>query len=888
MFVLMEQRDTQFMGKDEKSGSCKDACNVEGKEMCCSVSDNDSCCVEHKKDISLRKDKDCNEADNDILGYRVVENHASDSCLTVRIAVKKGSSTIIPEDQKPFNDITHVDDKESDRLTKYGIIPGLWKPSKRRKRNLYAEKRKKSWRLECMVPGCCTRAYTSRFVKFPDELEWRIKWASKSKLNEKFPDVDPREVLPKRIGICMAHFRDDDFHVICRGDGKVCRLKKGVEPSIFPWVEVPSDVTSAMKLFENTKFSREMRLLNLMKNELHNMMNPPTRYCSIIPEHTFNLNENNTLKTDVHSIDYRNLPNGSKTVEASNYEQSYLSECNGVLSEASDIGQNNQKFWSSPRSKFRDPINYDESILREEIEDLEDNESTSYYFYSARKKRAREKIYSEPNIISERSNNILKDSSKIDENKKIPYELPNHRIKTDISESSNAREGCEIVHYPSDQGETEDMFVNLQEDKVRFPRKCKLNSGLCTPLEGHEIVHYPSDQGNTEDMLEDLQNKVRLPRKCKLNSGLCKPNSGLCTIPLEGREILHYPSDQKNTEDILEDLQDNKVRLPRKCKLNSGLCTPLQGHEIVHHPSDQGNTEDMLEDLQESKVRFPRKCKSNSGLCKSNSGLFTTPLEGREIFHYPSDQKNAEDLKESSVRFPRKSKLNSGLCTPFIAEKNNGRMSQNKKCTKKTKHYDKKKKRKKPVNLSCNEEYVYDVKIENCEVEMPEGDCNIKVSDGIFSENQEEMCEEFNHFLAPISNAFSNEHPCEDVPGSLNAQMIASCIEVALSPVIAKLELFQGKVESSIEQLEGRVNSRLENLEGRVSLCLEKLENLNSSDRAKASNISSGIWFNRCEHIAENSTLLTPSNGMATPGHYTDVSLKPFAISEKEYEMMEG
>nr|XP_053649969.1 LOW QUALITY PROTEIN: uncharacterized protein LOC128700688 [Cherax quadricarinatus] len=738
MFVLMEPRNTQFVDTDENSRSCNDVCSLDSKEICCNVYDNAHCSLQNEMEVIPREDGHC-KADSDILGYSVIEKHKSDSCLTVRIAVKKGNSSIKSEDQNAINEIAHEGDSQNDRMPRCMTTPGMWKPPRRRKKNLYSGKRKKSFRIECMVPGCFTRAYSSRFVKFPDDVEWRIKWARKSKLNEKFPDVDPREVLPGRIGLCMGHFREDDFHVICRGDGKVCQLKMGVEPSIFPWGELPSNVNSAMSLFENTKFSREMRLLNIMKNELHSMMNPPKRFCTVVPGNTLNLSENNTLKMEKSSIDHQDTSKTSKFTESSNCETKILNECEDTSTDPLDTCQSDE-FWSFPRTrKFRVPINYDESILSEEIDDLEGDESKSLICYSSKRNKSKVKLHSESKIVSESA------------------ELEGDKIS--------------LICYSS----------------KRNKNRVKLHSESVVINENKEIAK------DSTEIVENNGITYNLPRKCKMEAKAVSDSSNVREVD----EILQYSSDQ----------------------------------------------------------------------------------ESNKVF---------DNFLMKQVRFPRKSKLNSGLCS-IITEKNNSVTSKDKTFARHGKQYDKKTKRKNVTNLNCNEECVYDIKIENCEVEVPEVDFNNEDSNPSFSMNQEQICGEFSHFLSPISNStLSNEQPYQDVLGSLNAQIIASCIEAAMTPMMAKLELFQGKVESKIEQLEGRVNSRLENLEGRVNLCLEKLEHVSSSHHSKASTISSGIWLNKCDHVSENSSHITPSNGMTTPVHYTDISLKPFAISETEYEMMEG
>ncbi|XP_037799650.1 uncharacterized protein LOC119594666 [Penaeus monodon] len=157
------------------------------------------------------------------------------------------------------------------------MMPGTWRKSKRKKKNFFYEKRKQNRRKECMVPGCFLRACSNRFVEFPEDLERRKEWAVKTKLNEKFPDVDPLVPLPIRVGLCMGHFQEDDFNVIPRGEGKVCSLKDGVDPSIFPWVENAVSMKSGMDIFKGNKASREAKLLTRMKSELDNMLNPPSQ-----------------------------------------------------------------------------------------------------------------------------------------------------------------------------------------------------------------------------------------------------------------------------------------------------------------------------------------------------------------------------------------------------------------------------------------------------------------------------------------------------------------------------------------------------------------------------------------------------------------------------------
>lgn len=165
------------------------------------------------------------------------------------------------------------------------MMPGTWRKSKRKKKNFFYEKRKQNRRKECMVPGCFLRACSNRFVEFPEDLEKRKEWAEKTKLNEKFPDVDPLVPLPIRVGLCMGHFREDDFNVIPRGEGKVCSLKDGVDPSIFPWVENAASMKTGMDIFKGSKASREAKLLTRMKSELDNMLNPPSQSEFII--HTY-------------------------------------------------------------------------------------------------------------------------------------------------------------------------------------------------------------------------------------------------------------------------------------------------------------------------------------------------------------------------------------------------------------------------------------------------------------------------------------------------------------------------------------------------------------------------------------------------------------------------
>lgn len=173
------------------------------------------------------------------------------------------------------------------------MMPGTWRKSKRKKKNFFYEKRKQNRRKECMVPGCFLRACSNRFVDFPPALERRKEWAEKAKLNEKFPDVDPLLPFPIRVGLCMGHFREEDFNVIPRGEGKVCSLKEGVDPSIFPWVENTGSVKTGMDIFKGSKCSREAKLLSVMKSELDNMLNPPSQSEFII--HTYQPRRKNTV-----------------------------------------------------------------------------------------------------------------------------------------------------------------------------------------------------------------------------------------------------------------------------------------------------------------------------------------------------------------------------------------------------------------------------------------------------------------------------------------------------------------------------------------------------------------------------------------------------------------
>ncbi|XP_042231915.1 uncharacterized protein LOC121872891 [Homarus americanus] len=660
MFVLMEPRNTgpQFMGKEENSEKCDDRCDLERNDMYCSASDDAPCDVEQKVNEFDRKDDNHRIDNNGIIGYKVIEKHASDPCLTLRIAVQKGNSSVISEDKKPSVELTQEDNKQD--LSKCSITPGFWKPAKRKKKNLHAGNRKKSWRLECMVPGCSTRAYSSRFVDFPDDVEKRIEWARLTKVNEKFPEVSPSEALPARIGLCMGHFMEENFNVFTRGDGKLCKLKEGVDPSIFPWIK-SSNVTTGLDIFENLKYSREMRLLSLMKSELYHMINPPTRGYEEIMQDPYKTNEiyedqKDPLKTDTREESETKLPRICEQTDPSH------------------LGQNEEELYCLPRRcRTRVPINYsDQNILVEGIEALQD------------------------------PSEIIKDKN---------------------------------------------MIFN-------HPRRCRTNARY---ISEPDIIHL-------------------------------------------SREIPHYPVEIKETDEDIQNFPRNNGRLPRACKQKSVFGTSV-------------------------------KVKQKIG------------------------DRNARERSRAKCR------------------KENFRNRYKKKLT----------------VLNSSEDCLYDVKIENCEVELPEVDCSVEESNASVSTNQEQQIYgDFNHFLEPLSNpTVSNEQPCQDPHASLNAQMIASCVEAVMNPMMARLEIFQGNVETRIEQLEGKVNSRLENLEGRINLCLEKLECLSNNHHSKPS-IPSGMWTTRCDNMPENSTPVALSNGITTPVHHMEVNLKPFAISEREYEMMEG
>ncbi|XP_071516895.1 uncharacterized protein [Panulirus ornatus] len=415
--------------------------------------------------------------DTGIVNYKVIEKHVSDPCLTVRITMtKENSSLTFTEDQKIVTEVTHTDEKYDGQIAKCTVIPGFWRPTRRKKRNFLTRKHKKTRRQECMVPGCFTRAYSCRFVEFPDDVEKRTDWANRSKLNEKFPGVDPKEPLPSRIGLCMGHFRTEDFHIVPRGNGKVCTLKEGVNPSLFPWVKLPSNVSSGMDIFDNTKFSREMRLLTLMKNELYHMMNPPVKSFDTNPVESCKVNENHEVPLEVSKV-FCNLPRKARPPLYS--EHSSLSDRNETSQHISKTYETREAYNISRRNKTRVPFYSGENITSKSSENLHDlpefgdNHKNCRNFPRKSKPRLPgtsddESTFDTPLVLRPRSDRILKDRKHAKcknknnnrKNKKVAASISNEDCIYDIK-----IENCEEDEIPEVNFNIEDSGTSLPTDQ---------------------------------------------------------------------------------------------------------------------------------------------------------------------------------------------------------------------------------------------------------------------------------------------------------------------------------------------------------------------------------------------------------------------------------------
>lgn len=807
MLTSIEPEKTELKRSEATSKVWTNIHGHESNSPCQNMSDDVHHPLETKVLEVAKMDDMCRKEKIGVINYEIIEKLASDPCLTVRIAVKKEKPTVnLNERNKSPVDITENDrptvglfgkDKppmsiipavnipengnvvkedfsnESDEAANVKFVPGMWRPTKRRKKNLINGSRKKSWRLECMVPGCFTRAYSSKFVDFPNESERRQEWASQARLSEKFPSVNPNETLPKRIGLCVAHFREEDFNVITRGDGKICKLKDTATPSLFPWVDTPANVSTGMDIFNRTRFSRELRLLSLMKAELHHMMNPPHKVYegfeenSEVPQH---------LPTDPekHSVQ----------AEASHHPQAATrGSCphDDVLQHtAAATGVHCAGATKIPPHP---PDVKGNIVVTNELSQSVSNDTEHTSVRNLPPRRCKMRLPEPGPVIVPSKAEIFKSSNITTSDQGSP----------EISCSNHARRSSRI-RYPCNS--VTSMYRETPQPKFKSSTGSKKSSHSSFRLGTHNSTklgaHTPSRPVSHNSSRPVAQNSSRLS----------KPK-----MPLKSEHGRTNNSNGRTRYQQVEQRYQNKERFPRKCKFRM---------PYVFYQDIYGNSKSY-----------------SSSNCKSSS-------------------KN-RDEKDSESR--------------IIYHHENQTITQ-------------------PENNIFLEDQLYDIKIENCEDDTVAVDCSIEESCANLSADGEQ--DVFDHFLAPYSNPADVQIPNQEASGSLSTEIITSCVEAAMSPMMIKLESFQGRVESRLEQLEEKLNSRLDSLEGRVSSCLDKLEHLSNNPHPKTSNVSPGVLFNKMDQLSENSIPLPPANGLTAPLQHMEVSLKPFAISEKEYEMMEG